>query len=646
VSVRDFLHTERQPTDIYDLLGRPRFDPDREALASLIRSAYGELLPLQNHRDPKMARRAMQLQLELGRAQDVLSHDGKLKGHHRQILDALRTAYLAARGEAQEDWVLGRLKFWLRGVGSVHPACLNVVARLVRDGTQPALEAELEKTLGLSAAEDAAPKCPAGEKLKAPGPPPRGRPSVFRAGLEPVSPPGKGALPAGQAGPPPLPSSAAAAPPRPGEPAIEVLGTSALPEALIVGELPAARECPNGGAGLRAGVAEGGKAEDARRTYPGRILRHIGRVLRRVPARIFGGVRVADGVLRSVAGEENAILHGFLRVMALVAVGAAAVFAAPPLAAGLAKLASGLVGSGETSPDAAATRPPGAAAQNGVTNSLGMRLVLIPAGDFSMGSEDDDPAAFRDERPRHPVEITRPFYLAVHELTVGQFRRFADTSGYRTDAERRERQRTWRNPGFEQTGDHPAAYLSWNDALAFCGWLSEKEGRQYRLPTEAEWEYACRAQGTSPAGPGGEPAEVSDLAWWQSNAENKTHPVGAKHANAWGLHDMLGNVSEWCQDWYDEEFYAQREEKDPHGPASGRGRVLRGGSATSQREYVREAFRSSAAPEDCGLSGVRVALVPAEGNAEAAAMKPPEGKREKTNRRRAGRRKARPQSGP
>ena len=150
-----------------------------------------------------------------------------------------------------------------------------------------------------------------------------------------------------------------------------------------------------------------------------------------------------------------------------------------------------------------------------------MRLALIPAGEFLMGSDESDTDAYDDEfvdkaagkMQKHRVRITRPFYLGVTEVTRGQFRRFVDEAGYQTEAEKRARgamvgtrrrrsssripKFTWQNAGFEQTDDHPVVNVSWNDAQAFVAWLSRKEGKTYRLPTEAEWEYACRAGTTT-----------------------------------------------------------------------------------------------------------------------------------------------------
>ena len=148
-----------------------------------------------------------------------------------------------------------------------------------------------------------------------------------------------------------------------------------------------------------------------------------------------------------------------------------------------------------------------------ITNSLGMKFTLIKAGEFLMGSPDTDKDAEDAEKPQHRVRITRPFYLGVHEVTRGQFRRFVDDTGYQTEAEKdgkggwgwnedakkfeQNPRYTWLNPGFEQTDLHPVVNVSWNDAVAFAEWLGRKEGKTYRLPTEAEWEYACRAGTTT-----------------------------------------------------------------------------------------------------------------------------------------------------
>jgi formylglycine-generating enzyme required for sulfatase activity len=238
-----------------------------------------------------------------------------------------------------------------------------------------------------------------------------------------------------------------------------------------------------------------------------------------------------------------------------------------------------------------------------------MKLKLIPAGSFKMGSPDSDIDADPDERPQHSVQITKPFYLGVHEVTRGQFRRFVDATGYRTDAEtdgkggqgwngndnfEQAPTYTWLNPGFQQTDEHPVVLVSWNDAVAFCAWLSRNESKTYRLPTEAEWEYACRAGTTTKYFCGDDPeglaavANVADgtarevfPAWRPTIAARDgfihTAPVGQFHPNAFGLYDMHGNAHEWCRDSYEGRYYRRSPRIDPSGPSQGAMRVFRGG---------------------------------------------------------------------
>ena len=262
-----------------------------------------------------------------------------------------------------------------------------------------------------------------------------------------------------------------------------------------------------------------------------------------------------------------------------------------------------------------------------VTNSIGIKLAPIPAGEFLMGSgeaaedvvqafkgqEGPSPGNFEDEHPQHRVRITRPFQMGVHEITVGQFRLFVEETGYRTDAEKgtefegafgfdsetgelgQSKEYSWRNVGFKQSDEHPVVNVSWNDAVAFCNWLSRKEGKLYRLPTEAEWEYACRAGTTTRYYHGDDPeglsavsnvadatakAKFSDWDWPITEQDGYAFaaPVGKFKANAFGLYDMHGNAYEWCADWYGEDYYAQSPEDNPPGPAVGFDRVYRGGS--------------------------------------------------------------------
>ena len=258
-------------------------------------------------------------------------------------------------------------------------------------------------------------------------------------------------------------------------------------------------------------------------------------------------------------------------IVALVAVlGAASCGRGEPPGAGAAKAAPAVP---------ARARP--------AVNSLGMKFMRIPAGNFVMGS--DSGKAKPEERPAHLVNITIPFEMQTTEVTVAQFRRFVAETGYQTEAEAAAvpappagarpspaggpepaAEANWQNPGFAQADDHPVACVSWNDAMAFCAWLAKKEGIPYRLPTEAEWEFACRAGAT-----GDFCAGLETLAWYRPNSGGGTHPGGQKKPNAWGMYDMLGNVAEWCADWAGP--YRRVSVNDPVGPAAEPGRALRGG---------------------------------------------------------------------
>ena len=280
------------------------------------------------------------------------------------------------------------------------------------------------------------------------------------------------------------------------------------------------------------------------------------------------------------------------------------------------------------------------------TNSIGMKFKLIPAGEFMMGSPDEEKDRSSDEGPVHRVRITKPYYLGVHEVRVGDFRKFVSDSSYKTEGEKdgkggygydvekgswsQKPEYTWRNPGFSQSDEHPVVNVSWNDAVAYCEWLSKKEGREYRLPTESQWEYACRA-GSKTRFHHGDDAEglasVGNVAdgtakekfpklTWAIEAKDGyavTAPVGEFKANAFGLHDMHGNVWEWCSDWYGSDYYGNSQTDDPTGPTSGSLRVLRGGSWSDNARYCRSALRLGPPPGYRSINlGFRIALVPSE----------------------------------
>ncbi len=215
-----------------------------------------------------------------------------------------------------------------------------------------------------------------------------------------------------------------------------------------------------------------------------------------------------------------------------------------------------------------------------VTNSIGMKLVLIEPGEFMMGSPHSDNDASCDEKPEHRVRITRPFYLGVFPVTQAEYERIMGTnpSRFRGDPKR------------------PVENVSWHDTVEFCRRLSalpqEKgSGHMYRLPTEAEWEYACRAGTTTRYYFGDDNGALSEYAWFRENSKGQTHPVGQKKPNAWGLYDMYGNVSELCADWYGDDYYGRSPSKNPIGPSSGDCRVARGASWATWGRVPCSAFR-------------------------------------------------------
>jgi sulfatase modifying factor 1 len=226
---------------------------------------------------------------------------------------------------------------------------------------------------------------------------------------------------------------------------------------------------------------------------------------------------------------------------------------------------------------------PPAPAIESITNSIGMTLNKIPAGTFIMGSPEDEPER-SDIEHQHRVTITKAFYIQTTEVTQEQWKSVMGTE-------------PWKGQGSVKEGpNYPATFVSWNDAVAYCKKLSEKESKTYRLPTEAEWEYACRAGTETRWSFGNDEKALGDYAWYRENAddidEKYAHQVELKKPNAFGLYDMHGNVWEWCHDYYGKDYYKQSPEKDPTGPGSGSSRVLRGGSWSSHRSRdSRSAFR-------------------------------------------------------
>jgi sulfatase modifying factor 1 len=217
-----------------------------------------------------------------------------------------------------------------------------------------------------------------------------------------------------------------------------------------------------------------------------------------------------------------------------------------------------------------------------ITNTIGMTLNKIPAGTFMMGSPDTEKDR-QDDEHQHKVTISKAFYMQTTEVTQRQWKAVMGTE-------------PWKGEDYVKEGpDYPAVYVSWDDAVAYCKKLSEKESKTYRLPTEAEWEYACRAGAKTTWSFGDDENKLGDYAWYRENAwdidEKYAHQVRLKKPNAFGLYDMHGNVHEWCHDYFEEDYYKQSPAKDPTGPTSGSSRVLRGGSWDYHMSISRSAYR-------------------------------------------------------
>jgi formylglycine-generating enzyme required for sulfatase activity len=208
-----------------------------------------------------------------------------------------------------------------------------------------------------------------------------------------------------------------------------------------------------------------------------------------------------------------------------------------------------------------------------------MRLLRISAGKFIMGSPESERRRENDEGPQHEVRISKPFYVGVTEVTQQQY---AAVMG--------------KNPSGFQGTRRPVERVSWHDALEFCRRLSAKTRRKVRLPTEAEWEYACRADSETPFSFANDERQLARHAWCKNDSSGETHPVGEKKPNAWGLHDMHGNVWEWCADWHGQTYYRSSPGTDPQGPGRGSYRLIRGGSWDRFPQDCRSASRGGVAP--------------------------------------------------
>jgi formylglycine-generating enzyme required for sulfatase activity len=230
---------------------------------------------------------------------------------------------------------------------------------------------------------------------------------------------------------------------------------------------------------------------------------------------------------------------------------------------------------------------PATAAAKVITSPTGLELVLIPAGEFVMGDNRGDD----DEKPAHKVQVSA-FYMDTREITQKAYENLME-----------------KNPSKSKGPDKPVEQVDWYHAVLYCNMRSLKEGLKacydpktlacdfaadgYRLPTEAEWEYACRAGTQTRFSCGDAAAKLKSCAWFKANADQTTHPVGQKPPNAWGLYDMHGNVAEWCQDIYNATYYQKSEPKDPRGPTTGDKRALRGGSWRTSEDGCRSSARNS-----------------------------------------------------
>ncbi|MBI5725714.1 MAG: formylglycine-generating enzyme family protein [Planctomycetes bacterium] len=235
-----------------------------------------------------------------------------------------------------------------------------------------------------------------------------------------------------------------------------------------------------------------------------------------------------------------------------------------------------------------------------------IKLSLIPAGRFTMGSPDNEKGRRNAEGPQHQVTIARPFYMGICEITQKQYQAVAGE-----------------NPSGHKNPDNPVEKVTWTNATAFCLKRSEKTGRMVRLPTEAQWEYACRAGAAGRFCYGDKDSSLSDYCWYLASAGHQTHPVAQKAANAFGLQDMHGNVWEWCSDWYTE-TYPTEDAADPAGPQTGTWRVVRGGAWDAAPQDCRSAVRSKFLPDKQEESyGFRIVVEAEKGKAVAPPVNPP-----------------------
>ena len=223
-----------------------------------------------------------------------------------------------------------------------------------------------------------------------------------------------------------------------------------------------------------------------------------------------------------------------------------------------------------------------------------IEFIQIPAGEFIMGSGPGEAGRFTEEGPVHKVKISKPFYIGVCEVTQKQY---TTVMGI--------------NPSKFAGSNNPVEAVNWNDAMKFCRKTSTITKKIITLPTEAQWEYACRAGTVTAYCFGDDSSLLGDYAWYNDNSGFETHPVGRKRPNSFGLYDMHGNVWEWCRDRYDKNYYSRNIKTDPENTQSGSEHVLRGGSWNNYPWFCRSANRSRSYPvSTSGSIGFRVVIVP------------------------------------
>ena len=267
-----------------------------------------------------------------------------------------------------------------------------------------------------------------------------------------------------------------------------------------------------------------------------------------------------------------------IAVIALIVIGAAGW----SLATGAAGQATQPATQSATSPATQTSTQPAKELTLDLGNKVTMKLALIPAGKFMMGSPAGEKDRVDSEGPQREVTISNAFYMGIYHVTQEQYEQVMG-----------------KNPSNFKGAQNPVEQVSWDDAVEFCKALSKKAGKTVSLPTEAQWEYACRAGSKTRFSYGDDDdyGKLGDYAWYTKNSDNKTHPVGQKKPNDFGLYDMHGNVLQWCSDWY-AESYANANKTDPMGPASGSDRVLRGGCWYGDPDRCRSAYRRWFTPDN------------------------------------------------